>query len=464
MATSNLSTPQLSNSKITQFDIQDYRNKLSTVLGGNTGGMSTVPNMTPVPKTTTITPTVSSKTPVVTPTTTPAPTPAPTPVAGGGSYTVKAGDSLSKIASQNGLSLQQLLDLNPTYKQNPNLVQIGASISLGTKSPSPTPTPANPANPQLTPEQIAKQESDDLAKKAGEAGLSIQEYQAVLDRQNYVSKDESDKLAKELGIPTVEGELFAKPSKSSEQLYQDAYASSGLADIKTKINALNDEIARERANLAEAIGQIDENPFLTEVSRVGRGKRLLEQAEQRINNKLAQVTQYQTLYDTGINEINNMVTRNQNDFNTNQTINTAKLNYLQKKLEQQVGQLGDKKKGDAMGSLSSYLGGVSSGKAPTVIGNSESGFYKYDPTTKKFVQVVGQSAKTTAEIKKINSESDGGGGTFKPRAEDVSLVNRFANSTEGVKLGFTEADKARLKTDQNFFYWALQKANESGFY
>ena len=393
------------------------------------------------------------------------PTASPTPVAGGGSYSVKAGDSLSKIASQNGLSLQQLLDLNPSYKANPNLVQIGANINLGAGSSTTTPTTTTTPTPQNpTGGATPQMQADELAKKAGEAGLSIQEYQAVLDRQNYVSKDESDKLAKELGIPTVEGELFAKPSKTSEQLYQDAYSTSGLADLKAKINTLLTDISKERANLSEAIGQIDENPFLTEVSRVGRGKRLLEQAEQRINNKLAQVTQYQTLYDTGINEINNMVTRNQNDFNTNQTINTAKLNYLQKKLEQQVGQLGDKKKGDAMGSLSSYLGGVSSGKAPTVIGNSESGFYKYDPTTKKFVQVVGQSAKTTAEIKKINSESDGGGGTFKPRAEDVSLVNRFANSTEGVKLGFTEADKARLKTDQNFFYWALQKANESGFY
>lgn len=420
--------------------------------------------MTPVPKTTTVTPPATST--VKTPTTTPVVAPTTTPVAGGGAYTVKAGDSLSKIASQNGLSLQQLLDLNPSYKANPNLVQIGANINLGTGSSSPTPTstptPQNP-NPQPTPQQQA----DDLAKKAGEAGLSVQEYQALLDRNNYVSKEESDKLAKELGIPTVEGELFAKPSKTSEQLYQDAYATSGLADLKAKINTILTDISKERANLSEAVGQIDENPFLTETSRVGRGKRLLDQAEQRINNKIAEMTQLEGLYNQGITEINNMVTRNQNDFSTNQTINTAKLNYLQKKLEQQVGQLGDKKKADSMSSLSSYLGGVTAGKQPTVIGNSDTGFYKYDSTTKKFIQVVNPSAKSIAEAKKAQADADNGGsgtGGFKPRAEDVSLVGRFVNSAEGVKLGFTEQDKARLKTDQNFFYWALQKANESGFY
>lgn len=464
-------TPMLSTPKITTADVTDYRSKLATVLGQNQtpANMSVQPNMTPLPKTT-VTPVV---TPVVTTSSVKAPVVAPTvPVTPAtGSYSVKAGDSLGKIAQANGMTLAQLLELNPQYKANPNMVQIGSSIKVSSASnPTPTPTNANPTaptSPIQTPEQKAQADSQALAERAGRAGMSVEQYSNYLQTQNTVTKEESDAIAKELGIPVVEGELFKKPSQTSQQLFDSAYQTAGLADIKLKINALNDEIAKERSLLTEAIGVIDENPFLTETSRVGRGKRILDQAEQRINNKLSQITQYQSLYDTGINEINNMVTRNQNDFNTDQTINTAKLNYLQKKAEQQVSLLKDSKtKTSTASTLPSYLKGAEGTKAPTVIGNSESGFFKYDPTTQKFVQVVGSSAKTSAEIAKLkaDAENGGGGSTFKPTAEQKAIVGRFANSEASKELGFTEADKAKLNSDPNFFYWALQKASEAGIY
>jgi murein DD-endopeptidase MepM/ murein hydrolase activator NlpD len=45
-------------------------------------------------------------------------------------YTVKAGDTLSRIAKQNGLSLAQLLDANPALKANPNKLKIGTVLSI----------------------------------------------------------------------------------------------------------------------------------------------------------------------------------------------------------------------------------------------------------------------------------------------------------------------------------------------
>lgn len=461
MATAN-STPALS-TPITSIDISDYRNRLSTVLGQN----STPANMSVAPKTTTVTPVV---TPVVTTSSVKAPV-VTQPVVSTGGYTVKAGDSLGKIAQANGMTLAQLLELNPSYKANPNMVQVGASINLKGATPvvtDPTKvvTPVTPTVVQ-TPEEKALAESKTIAEQAGKAGYTPDQYNQYLATQNTVTKEESDAIAKELGIPIVEGELFKKPSQTSQQLYQSAYDTSGLADLKKKIQAINDEIAIDRSQLTEAIGAIDENPFLTETSRVGRGKRILDQAEQKINNKLSQITQYQNLYDTGINEINNMVTRNQNDFNTDQTINTAKLNYLQKKAEQQVSLLKDSKtKTSTASTLPSYLQGAGSTKTPTVIGNSESGFFKYDASTGKFVQVVGSSEKSKAETKKAIADANNsdGGNTFKPSAGDKSIVGRFVNSTQGTELGFTSADKARLETDPNFFYWALQKASEQGFY
>lgn len=475
MATAN-STPITT----TKQDALDYRSKLTSVLTGvPSGGQSVVPNSTPVPKAMFIAPvstvapvTTSYKAPVASPIVTPAGGAPIAPVAGGGSYSVKAGDSLSKIAQANGMTLAQLLEKNPQYKTNPNLVQIGATLNLGGTS-NPAPTVVNPQGlpnggaPIVDPALKAKQDAQSLAEQAGRAGYTPDQYQALLQSQNTVSKEESDAIARELGIPTVEGELFKKPTQTSQQLFDSAYSTAGLGDIKIKINALNDEIAKERSLLTDAVGTIDENPFLTESSRVGRGKRILDQAEQKINNKLSQIKSYQDLYDAGLTEVNNIVTRNQNDFSTDQTINTAKLNYLQKKAEVQLGQLKDTKLKTANSTgLGSYLTGAESNKAPTTIGNSESGFFKYDPTTKKFVQVVGASAKSQAEAKKAlaDAENGGGGTTFKPTAEQKALVGRFANSEASKELGFTEADKAKLNSDPNFFYWALQKASEAGIY
>ena len=45
-------------------------------------------------------------------------------------YTVKAGDTLSKIATRFGITLQQLLDANPQYKTNPNKLQVGDVLNL----------------------------------------------------------------------------------------------------------------------------------------------------------------------------------------------------------------------------------------------------------------------------------------------------------------------------------------------
>lgn len=62
--------------------------------------------------------------------------PAPTPTV----YTVKKGDTLSKIAARNGLTLDELLAANPDIK-NPNKVGEGQQIII----PAPGGGSANPA-------------------------------------------------------------------------------------------------------------------------------------------------------------------------------------------------------------------------------------------------------------------------------------------------------------------------------
>ncbi|HEY8226997.1 MAG TPA: LysM domain-containing protein [Pyrinomonadaceae bacterium] len=53
-------------------------------------------------------------------------------------YTAKAGDTLSKIAKRNGMTLKQLLDINPQFKANPNKLKVGAKVNLPDTGTAPT--------------------------------------------------------------------------------------------------------------------------------------------------------------------------------------------------------------------------------------------------------------------------------------------------------------------------------------
>ena len=61
--------------------------------------------------------------------------PAPTPIL----YTIKHGDTLSKIATAHGITIEQLLAANPTIK-NPNKISEGQHITLPPPSNAPPDT------------------------------------------------------------------------------------------------------------------------------------------------------------------------------------------------------------------------------------------------------------------------------------------------------------------------------------
>lgn len=102
----------------------------------------------------------------------PAPQPAPTSAPQANSYTVVSGDNLSAIASKFGMSLGQLLNLNPSYKSHPNLIHPGEVLNIGGSQPvivtQPTPTPV-PA------QTYTVQKGDTLSGIAKKFGTTWQE-------------------------------------------------------------------------------------------------------------------------------------------------------------------------------------------------------------------------------------------------------------------------------------------------
>ena len=85
-------------------------------------------------------------------------------------YVVKAGDTLSKIATRNGITLAQLLQLNPSIT-NPNKIKVGDRINLpdtSTENTKPLPRNVVPATPVSTAAAAAGALGAALADTLGE--------------------------------------------------------------------------------------------------------------------------------------------------------------------------------------------------------------------------------------------------------------------------------------------------------
>lgn len=71
-------------------------------------------------------------------------------------HTVKSGETLSKIAKANGITLAQLLEANPKFKANPNIVRVGDVLNIPDgASGAAQPQPAQPAQPAPAPADAA---------------------------------------------------------------------------------------------------------------------------------------------------------------------------------------------------------------------------------------------------------------------------------------------------------------------
>ncbi len=208
--------------------------------------------------------------------------------------------------------------------------------------------PAAPAAP-------APIDSDQqLAANMAAAGLNFDDFAKIFSDKNQPTQAEKDKIYADLGIGDLETSAY-KPAPSTEALYTQKYSELGLQRIKDQIEQLNSTINTKKDEFNKALGGVNENPWLSESSRVGRAKRLQDLASADLANVIDQHKSLTDLYNSGINEINNHVTRATNDFQHEQTINQAKLNYLLKKAESNIANLTTNKASKVYRYLPDYL-------------------------------------------------------------------------------------------------------------
>jgi muramidase (phage lysozyme) len=167
----------------------------------------------------------------------------------------------------------------------------------------------------------------DIFSKAGGAGVSFNDLSKLTTPSQADTQGIQDSLAKQYGYPDFNAfiaDVFQKPSKTTEQLYNEAYNAAGLPDL---IN----QLTTKKNQLNTATGNISENPWLDEASRFGRVKRLQDLANGDISN-------LQGEYDLKLQQVHDLVTQHAQDFANNQQLNQARLNYLLQQAEQRAQQ------------------------------------------------------------------------------------------------------------------------------
>jgi hypothetical protein len=289
---------------------------------------------------------------------------------------------------------------------------------------------------QPTPGQpVSTDPTQALGQAAGQAGLGFDDYLKILAGQNGLTADETKAIRDSLGLDTLEGSVFSQPSKTTEQLYTDAYTSAGLSDVKQKIADLDAKIAEKQKQLTNAQGVVNENPFLDESNRVGRLKRLNDQGQAEINNLLAEKQQYADLYNQGLTEVNNVVTRNSADFNQSKELNAQKLAYLTSKANELITQKQNEKLASVYGpGLTSFLSAKAGAQKPETIGTADTGFFQWDPITRTFKQITAPQPKLPDSAKEYEyAKANGYKGSYTDyQNEDANRKRSIARAGAAV--------------------------------
>lgn len=164
-------------------------------------------------------------------------------------------------------------------------------------------------------------------------GGSKEDYNSDGSRKSSGGSSKSSSSSKSSGpsqktIDKAAKEAYKAPEKTSEQLFQELWSTKGMDALKGQVTAVDAEIASAKGDLTKALGVVDENPWLSESSRVGKGNRLNNLAAGTINNLIAKRAGVTDTYNNTLTEINGAVGRNNADFVTGQGLAQGYLTFL----------------------------------------------------------------------------------------------------------------------------------------
>lgn len=142
------------------------------------------------------------------------------------------------------------------------------------------------------------------AQSAAAQGVSAQQLEGYLQQQRQKSSAVTPTASYLPGLGQVAGQAgngsgvpggFSQPATIDiNKIYEDAYATSGIKDLETELNT-------RRSELTGAIGKNNDNPFLSEASRVGREEKINQIAERRISNLQNEIAMKKADVETKLN-------------------------------------------------------------------------------------------------------------------------------------------------------------------
>jgi len=232
---------------------------------------------------------------------------------------------------------------------------------------------------------------DNFGEQAGRAGFSQNQFSEYVENTTNLTTEERDQIRNDLGVSDAEVDAFYIPDQGTKEVFEDAYDQSDLPETKARMQNVNRQIEKARTDLADAVEQIDDNPFLSEDTRVGRGRRRLDQAETRIANLQNRYRNLQGTYSQGMTELEQMMGYRDADISQRNANGTQKLNYLQKLAERKAEELrqdrfSDEIQEETVPYLQNY---GQDGGDPSVVGSNPTGYYRWDPELQKYVEVEG---------------------------------------------------------------------------
>ncbi len=195
----------------------------------------------------------------------------------------------------------------------------------------------NGAKPTFPLDATGAIDYNKLATQAGAAGLSLQDYVSLVQGQAAPGTKEYEDIYTKLGIPDLVTQVYSKPAKTTQAVYEDYYNQSGLADIKSKVATLDTELKTIRDGYTTATKEHQDNPWLSASTRSAKIAREKELYGQREANSIALRQSYLDQYNLGVDEVEKIVGRVSGDLEFDRTLNADKLNYLLNEAERKAG-------------------------------------------------------------------------------------------------------------------------------
>jgi len=187
--------------------------------------------------------------------------------------------------------------------------------------------------------EMSNEEISTSVKGLAEAGVDWKTIQSYLDAITLPEKSKAElttEMYDKYGISDLEEKYASRPTETFEDIYKTIYESLDLAGLKAKIVALTDKLGNTEKEYTSAVGDINENPWISEAGRVGKIAKLSEQYEMTRSNINNQLTLLNNMEERGKSEAEKIATRTLEEFSQQKEWDKEELAYYLQRAEADV--------------------------------------------------------------------------------------------------------------------------------